>query len=268
MKYDPTKRVLGNLVSRNVFLRKVFYFLLDMMFLRAWYVKRDVRNLFPFGAKLDILDAGMGFGQYTYFLAKRFPQSKILALDVKEEQVEDCKYFFTKTKLDHVKFEVADLTKINYNEDYDFILCVDVMEHLEEDELVLRNYSQALRKGGTLLINTPSNLGGSDVHDDTDESFIEEHARDGYSKADMTAKLERAGFKLLSLKYAYGKFGTIAWRFGIKYPILIAGTHKLLLLVLPFYYMFTLWWVLLFMWLDLHSDNKEGTGITLVAEKV
>ncbi|KAA0210143.1 class I SAM-dependent methyltransferase [Ignavibacteria bacterium CHB1] len=268
MKYDPTKKFLGKIVSENIFLRKLFYFLLDLMFLRSWYVKRDIRNLYPFGAKPDILDAGMGFGQYTYFMAKRFPQSNILALDVKEEQVKDCKYFFSKSNLDNVKFKIADLTQINFNEQFDFILCVDVMEHIEEDELVLRNYAQALRKGGKLLINTPSDLGGSDVHDEGDTSFIEEHARDGYSKDDITAKLNRSGFKLLSFKYGYGKFGTIAWRFGIKYPIMIAGKSKFLMVLLPFYYIFTLWWVLILMWLDLNTDNKGGTGITLVAEKI
>ena len=119
-----------------------------------------------------------------------------------------------------------------------------------------------------LFINTPYDLGGSDVHDEGYTSFIKEHARDGYSKDDITAKLNRSGFKLLSFKYGYGKFGTIAWRFGIKYPIMIVGKSKFLMVLLPFYYIFTLWWVLILMWLDLNTDNKGGTGITLVAEKI
>ena len=69
-------------------------------------------------------------------------------------------------------------------------------------------------------------------------------------------------------KYAYGKYGTISWRWGIKYPILMAGVSKILILVLPFYYIFTLWFVLILMWLDVRTDNPEGTGVTLVAEKI
>jgi len=267
MKYDPVKKIFGNIVARNIFLRKVFYFLLDMMFLRAWHVKNTVRNLFGRGDKLNIFDAGMGFGQYTYFMAKHFPDSKILAVDVKQEQIEDCKYFFEKTGFKDTEFKIADLTTINYENDFDFILCVDVMEHIVEDELVFRNYSRALKKSGKLLINTPSNLGGSDVHSDDDESFIEEHARNGYSKEDITAKLERAGLKVTEFKYTYGKFGTISWRFGIKYPILISGTSKILILLLPFYYLFTLWFVLILMWLDTKTHNEEGTGVVVVAEK-
>lgn len=267
MKYDPVKKVFGDAVSESKFLRKIFYFLLDLMFLRSWHVRKKVRKLYPENSVMKIFDAGMGFGQYTYFLAKRFPGSDILAADVKEEQVSDCRNFFSKCGYDKVKFEIADLTKIEYRDKFDFILCVDVMEHIYEDELVFGNFSKALKKGGKLLVNTPSNLGGSDAHSEDDESFIEEHARIGYSKEEITEKIEKAGLEVTDFGYAYGKYGTVSWRFGIKYPILIAGVSKIFILLLPLYYLFTLWFVLILMWLDVRTDNKEGTGILLVAEK-
>ena len=216
---------------------------------------------------MDIFDAGMGFGQYTYFMAKRFPESDILAVDVKDEQVEDCRKFFSKCGFKNVKFRIEDLTKINFQNRFDFILCVDVMEHIVEDELVFKNFADALKKGGKVLVNTPSNLGGSDTHSEEDESFIEEHARIGYSREDITYKIKKAGLNVISFNYAYGKFGTISWRFGIKYPILMLGASKLFIFLLPVYYLFTLWFVLILMWLDVHTYNREGTGILLVAEK-
>jgi SAM-dependent methyltransferase len=267
MKYDPIKKIFGDAVSDNSFLRKLFYFLLDLMFLRAWYVRSVIREQFDENKKLNILDAGMGFGQYTYFLAKRFKNSRILAVDVKDEQIEDCRKFFKKEGFKNVELDKADLTKINFKDEFDFILCVDVMEHIEEDELVLKNYYNALKPGGKLLINTPSNLGGSDVKEEGDDSFIEEHAREGYSKEDIKEKLERAGLKLTLFEYGYGRFGTISWRFGIKYPILLVGFSKIFLLFLPFYYLITIWFILILMWLDLNTENKAGTGITLIAEK-
>ncbi|MFA5403438.1 MAG: class I SAM-dependent methyltransferase [Ignavibacteria bacterium] len=267
MKYDPIKKSFGNLVARNVFLRKIFYWILDLMFLRSWHVRKEIRNKIQNTGKINIFDAGMGFGQYTYFLSKHFPDSSIFAVDVKEEQVEDCKYFFSKCKIDRVKFKIADLTKINYQNEFDFILSVDVMEHIVEDEVVFKNFANALKSGGKLLVNTPSDLGGSDAHDHDDESFIEEHARVGYSKKEITEKLERAGLKVTDFRYSYGKYGTISWRLGIKYPILIAGVSKILILILPLYYLFTLWLVLILMWLDLKSENKEGTGVIVLAEK-
>ncbi len=268
MKYDPVKKVFGDIVSDNSFFRKIFYWLLDLMFLRSWHVRKKVRELYPKGKVMNIFDARMGFGQYTYFMAKRFPDSDILAIDVKEDQVDDCKRFFSKCGFKNVRFEVGDLTKIDYNRQFDFILCVDVMEHIVEDELVFKNFSRALKKGGMLLVNTPSNLGGSDAHEEDDESFIEEHARIGYSKEDISEKVNRAGMEVHSFDYTYGKYGTISWRWGIKYPILIAGVSKFLILLLPLYYIFTLWFVLIFMWLDVNTYNKEGTGITMVSKKI
>jgi 2-polyprenyl-3-methyl-5-hydroxy-6-metoxy-1,4-benzoquinol methylase len=267
MKYDSVKKVFGDAVSRNVFLRSIFYFLLDLMFLRAWHIRKILKELFVKNQKLEIFDAGMGFGQYSYFMAKRFRESNILAVDVKEEQVEDCKYFFGKRKLKNVEFIIEDLTKTGYDNKFDFILSVDVMEHIVEDEIVFKNFANALRTGGKLLVNTPSNLGGSDAHSDDDESFIEEHARNGYGKEEIIEKVTKAGLKVTKFKYTYGKFGNIYWRFGIKYPIMIAGVSKILILILPLYYLFTLWFILIFMWLDVIADNKEGTGIILIAEK-
>ena len=268
MKYDPVKKVFGNIVSDRPFLRKLFYHILDMMFLRTWHVKKAVKKLFNPDDKIKIYDAGMGFGQYTFFMAKYFKNSDILSVDVKEEQVNDCNKFFSKAGFRNTRFEIADLTKIVNKNEFDFILSVDVMEHIVEDELVFKNFFEALKKGGKLLVNTPSNLGGSDAHEDDEESFIEEHARNGYSKEDITSKLEMAGFKVSHFSYSYGKFGTVSWRLGIKYPILIAGIWKGMILLLPIYYIITLWLTLILMWLDVHTTNKAGTGVLVIAEKV
>ena len=45
MQYDPIKQVIGNVVRENVLLRKVFYKLLGVMFLREWHVKRELRTI-------------------------------------------------------------------------------------------------------------------------------------------------------------------------------------------------------------------------------
>jgi SAM-dependent methyltransferase len=216
----------------------------------------------------DILDAGSGFGQYSYFMAKLFPDTKIQSVDVKADQIEDCKYFFPKKGLTNCDFKVDDLTKLNDKEEYDFVLSVDVMEHIEDDIGVFKRFYASLRKNGRVLINTPSNLGGSDAHDEHDDSFIGEHVRLGYSKEDICGKLEQAGFTIESFEYTYGKWGSRYWRLGIKYPMLMLNKSKILFIILPFYYMVTIWWVLLFMWLDVNEKNKSaGTGVLVVGRK-
>jgi SAM-dependent methyltransferase len=242
--------------------------ILGVMFLREWYVKRKIKDIFIKNPVNDILDAGSGFGQYSYFMAKMFPKTKIRSVDVKEDQIDDCKYFFPRKGLNNCDFKVDDLTKLNEKEAYDFVLSVDVMEHILDDIGVFKRFYTALKKNGRVLINTPSNLGGSDAHDEHDDSFIGEHVRLGYSKEDICGKLEQAGFSIESFEYTYGKWGNRYWRLGIKYPMLMLNKSKIFFIILPFYYMVTFWWVLFFMFLDVNEKNKSaGTGVLVVGKK-
>lgn len=238
------------------------------MFLREWYVKRKIREIYGKNPPANIFDAGSGFGQYSYFMAKSFPGAKILSVDVKDDQIEDCKYFFPKAGITNCEFKVDDLTKIELDNKFDFVLSVDVMEHIEDDIGVFKRFYRALNSGGRVLINTPSNLGGSDADSENDESFIGEHVRLGYSKEDICGKLESAGFEIESFEYSYGKWGNRYWRLGIKYPMLLLNKSQLFFVILPFYYFFTIWWTLLFMWLDINEKNKSaGTGVVVVGKK-
>jgi 2-polyprenyl-3-methyl-5-hydroxy-6-metoxy-1,4-benzoquinol methylase len=92
-----------------------------------------------------------------------------------------------------------DLTALNDSDCYDIILSVDVMEHIQDDMTVFKNFHKALKKGGVLIISTPSDKGGSDVHDKNDNSFIDEHVRDGYSAVEISAKLSIAGFERVDI---------------------------------------------------------------------
>jgi len=267
MRYDPIKSVLGNVVRRFPLFRVIFYKLLDLLFLRAWHVKRAVGRLLTQSPAAMVYDAGSGFGQYSYHMASTFPGIRIDAIDVKQEQIEDCRDFFSARGLKNVSFAVEDLTAITHRDRYDLVLSVDVMEHIPEDELVFRNFYQALKKGGRLLINTPSEFGGSDTHGDDDQSFIEEHARNGYGMAEMRSKLERAGFNVEWIRFTYGKWGMASWRIVIKLPILMVNITKLFFLLLPFYYIVALPVGLLLMSVDYFFENKRGAGLLVLAVK-
>ncbi len=268
MQYDPVKNIIGDVAKKAPILRKFFYWLLGVMFLRTWYVKRALREFL--GTKketFNLFDAGSGFGQYSYFIAKNFPTVSIHAIDVKEDYIAVCNQFFAQIGLNNVQFGVEDLTIPTHRDRFDFILSVDVMEHIADDETVFKNFYNAMRTGGKLLIHTPSNLGGSDVHKEGDKSFVEEHARDGYSVEELTTKLKNAGFNVLYTKYSYGPIGTLSWRLGIKYPLLMVNASKVFFFILPVYYLATFWFTLLLMSIDFNSANTTGTGLLAAAEK-
>ena len=175
--------------------------------------------------------------------------------------------FLSKKKFQNVSFAIEDLTDINHQNKFDLIVCVDVMEHIHDDVTVFRNFYNSLKSGGYLLINSPSIYGGSDVHDGEEESFIGEHARDGYSKEDLESKLHPIGFSTYKSRYTYGFWGDKAWRLGIKYPMILLNISKLFLLILPLYYLLTFPFTLIMMNLDFTTESKTGSGINFIAKK-
>ena len=160
-----------------------------------------------------------------------------------------------------------DLTELYETDSFDFILSVDVMEHIEQDELVFRNFQRSLKPGGSLLISTPSDQGGSDVHGEGEESFIDEHVRDGYGIGEISQKLERAGFNNIKASFTYGKPGAISWRLSIKYPISMLNISGLFFIILPFYYMMFLPFAFILNIFDIILTHKSGTGLLVSASK-
>ena len=268
MQYDPIKKTLGKVFNQSPSSRKLFYRLLDLLLLRAWHVHREIKEwekTAPDNAQ--ILDAGFGFGQHTYYVASKNSNWNILGIDVKDEQVEDCNNFFGEINYKNVHFQVGDLTKFRNEDAYDLIVCVDVMEHIEEDVLVFDNYHHSLKKGGMLLISTPSDQGGSDVHGDDEESFIDEHVRDGYNIDEIQEKLRAVGFTKIDAKYGYGKPGKISWKLSMKYPMTMLNKSKAFFIILPFYYLITYPISYVLNYLDTKGSHKTGNGLVVRAWK-
>ena len=275
MEYDPIKRKLGVVFNQSPTLRKLFYKLLDILLLRSWHIRKELKIWEQtVSGEQKILDAGSGFGQYDFYMASRNSNWQITGLDVKEEQIADCNEFFTKINLKNANFKFGDLTKLNEADNYSMVLCVDVMEHIEEDELVFRNFHRSLKDGGMLLVSTPSDKGGSDVHHhdhshdaEGSHSFIDEHVSDGYGIDEISDKMKRAGFTKTKVYYQYGWPGKLAWKLSMKYPIIMLNASYFFFIILPFYYLITFPFVLVLNWLDVIKKHKTGTGVVAIAWK-
>ncbi len=268
MQYDPIKRSLGKVFNKSPWLRILFYRLLDLLLLRTWHVKKAIRKWAKAkGDNIEILDAGSGFGQYSFYLSNKNKSWRITGVDVKEEQIEDCNAFFKKIGHSNASFRIEDLTKFKEDFKYDLILSVDVMEHILEDVLVFKNFHTSLKPGGMVLISTPSDQGGSDVNEHDHESFIEEHVRDGYNINEIQEKLKLAGFTKAEARYNYGCPGKISWKLSMKYPIVMLNSSRLFFIILPIYYLVTFPVSLILNYLDLRWTHKSGTGLIVKAWK-
>ena len=124
-----------------------------------------------------------------------------------------------------------------------------------------------MKTGAMLIISTPSDQGGSDVHGDDQSSFIEEHVRDGYNINDIQQKLLSAGFSKVIARYQYGSPGKLSWKLSMKYPIKMLGASKLFFVILPFYYLIAYPISFFLNFLDTYGKHKTGTGLIVKAFK-
>jgi len=268
MRYDPVKDRLGTFFSRHPALTWLFYNLLDFFFLRAWYVHRALRSFLPTDHSIRVLDAGTGFGQYAHFVLRTFPHARVVAVDIKEEYLVRARDFFDRTAYkDRIVFAQEDLTDLHVSGSFDCILAVDVMEHIEDDESVLNHFARVLATGGYVCINTPSDLGGSDAHVEGEGGFIDEHVREGYNRQELETKLRSVGLEPVQSLYTYGRYGSMAWRMLIKYPLRWLNTSWLLLPFVFLYYGVALPVGSLLNTLDMWMEKEEGTGLLIIARK-
>ena len=265
--YDPVKDKLAALIRNSRPLRRLFYVALDTFFLRSWHIREKLRHICKQeAAELHILDAGSGFGQYDHFILNHLSPAHLLAVDVKQDYLDDCTFFFEKEiargRLTLQKQDLLEFVKPGH----DIVLCVDVLEHIEEDVKVMRNMRESLRPGGYFLMHSPSAFAEEDAGED--EFFVDEHARAGYSQQELRSKFKQAGLQPVDIRYTYGPYGHTAWVMMIKWPMLWlnkAGFWGIVLL--PFWYAITLLPSLLLHRADVARTNVKGTGIIGLARR-
>jgi SAM-dependent methyltransferase len=259
MYYDKIKDKLAVAIDLFPYLRILFYKMLYMLFLREWYIIKKIRKYFPSDFPIRFYDAGAGFGQYSHFILSNWTNAEVLAVDLKPDYMESFALFAQDRGWKNFKCHQADLQKYVPKRQFDLILAVDILEHITNDVQVLKNFREALDKGGKLIISSPSNL-------DKAAEFTEEHVRPGYSRTDITEKLVEAGFKVVSFDYSYGFWGHLYWLLALKTPMNILKKSILLIPILVPYYLVCYPICYLFMHMDMIGKNSRGTGIIIVAE--
>lgn len=267
MEYDSIKDRISHWFDSYPKLLPLLFVVLDLLFLRTWYVHRAIREM-KLGPDSKLLDAGTGFGQYAWHALRKYPGIFVTATDLKEDYLERASKCFEVFGLsDRIELQVEDLTDPNVTGLFDCILAIDVLEHIEEDEAAIHHFAQRLQREGCLIISTPSDQGGSDVHDKDQKSFIGEHVRDGYNLDELMQMLTHAGLEIVDAQYSYGAWGALAWRLLIKFPMLLLGQSLFLAPLVAIYYVPVLPLGLLMNTLDLHNTNTRGTGLIVVARQ-
>lgn len=160
-----------------------------------WYRglrKHVADSIQPSRSDFDLLDAGCGSGGMLAWLRRRFPDASLTGLDFVPRALQLTGARETGAKLvqgsiDQMPF--ADAT-------FDFVVSLDVIIiHGIDQSAAAREMHRVLRPGGTLIVNVPAFGFLRGRHD------IAVSIGRRYTKPELTALLQDAGFSVESLTY-------------------------------------------------------------------
>lgn len=134
----------------------------------------------------SLLEVGCGTGFVLSGIQQAFPDMTLSGSEIFTEGLA-----FAKQRLPGVSLFQMDARCIPFQEEFDVIGAFDVLEHIEEDEVVLSQMFQATRPGGGILLSVPQHRF---LWSRVDEQAF--HKR-RYERQELVAKVERAGFTLV-----------------------------------------------------------------------
>jgi ubiquinone/menaquinone biosynthesis C-methylase UbiE len=148
-----------------------------------WFVQR--RNLFAaeirrlrLPAKTSILDVGTGTGANLRLL-KELGFSRVAGLDPSPDVIRLCAAkglgVVTPGSACAIPFD---------DESFDFVMATDVIEHVDDDSLALREIARILKPGGAVLITVPAFRALWGLQDERS------HHKQRYRLAALIAKVE------------------------------------------------------------------------------
>lgn len=209
------------------------------------------------GSYRAILDAGCGSGVFTFELAKRHPEAKVLGVDSDHELVDRANEIARRAGLANCEFQEGDVTKLGFDDAFDLVLSVDNLEHVPDDIGAMRTLLHTLRPGGRLVVHVPGYerrwiLIGRRVNFD-----VPGHVRPGYRADELVTKLRDAGFEVTAHHYTYGALETFTN--NVSYLITGADEQNKLAyaVVFPF--------LLAISYLGKFSRPRWGAGVLAIA---
>ncbi|MDO9213371.1 MAG: class I SAM-dependent methyltransferase [Methylococcales bacterium] len=137
-------------------------------------------------ALTSFLEIGCGTGFVTSAISQQFPEARLLGSEYLEEGL-----VYARQRLPNAEFTQMDARQIPYQSELDAIGVFDVLEHIEEDEIVLQQMFNALKPNGTVFITVPQHRW---LWSAVDEYAC--HVR-RYSAADLHKKMGNAGFEIV-----------------------------------------------------------------------
>lgn len=150
-----------------------------------------------------ILDIGCGAGTLSLYLANE--GNEVLGIDISKNAIENCVGSSKVLALDkNVSFKAMNFPIEIPAKKFNFIICSEVIEHLQNDDLALKKMFSLILPGGIVIISTPSK--NAPMYRLRRAKEFDErvgHLR-RYTVEELIKKCEKAGFEILDTRKTEG----------------------------------------------------------------
>lgn len=156
----------------------------------------------PFLGK-EILEVGMGIGIFTEKLLSR---GKVFGVDIVPEFVTEARRRLgTRKDLESIVADMgAGLPDSLRGRSFDTIVCMNVLEHIEDDRGTLSRFLGLLKPGGRLVLVVPAHKWLFNPLDSNDGHFRR------YEKLELRSRMQEAGFRIVH-EGRFNLFGIAGW---------------------------------------------------------
>lgn len=154
-----------------------------------WFRNRNrlitsvLKRFFPHSGKF--LEVGCGTGYVLSSIQRALPKYTCFGSDIYVKGLE-----FAKKRVKGAKLFQMDARNIPFDNEFDVIGSFDVIEHIEVDNSVLREFYKAVKPGGGIILTVPQHKWLWTVIDE-----ISYHKR-RYDKQELMGLVKRAGFRI------------------------------------------------------------------------
>jgi SAM-dependent methyltransferase len=189
IRYDPSRfEVLAGLE------REHFWFTARTRLI-FWALRRH------FPRARSLIEIGCGTGNVLASISEAAP-----ALRLEGSEAHASALAFARRRAARAALLQMDARRIPYREEFDVVGAFDVIEHIEDDELVLREMYAACNPGGGVIITVPQHAWLWSYRDE-----FGRHVR-RYSRRELLRKLRAAGFdRIWATSFVTALLPLMAW---------------------------------------------------------
>jgi len=151
-------------------------------------------------------DAGCGNGCFSFAAAAR--GNEVIAGSCDKASLAKARMRARMFGLSKIEFVTIDLCELDGRAQelglFDQIVCTECIEHIHEDEKLVRDLARVLKPGGRLLLTTPEASHRSLRYEERLLTEIGGHVRWGYTKERLTEIFSGAGLSVEEVSYTSG----------------------------------------------------------------